>query len=174
MLHARKWNHLVRILPGAYSPKGRRDAELICGLELLCQEAREVLETRVNVTLVFHSCTLAENSALPLNLFTFVHSYNNENKGILSKCIERIVVCASKVHKQCAGCNDKISCIQDASVDLADFIMVELGLHDSKNVQVPPFQIGQDISIFGCTYQLTACVLTQPGHFLNIIHHASQ
>lgn len=52
--------------------------------------------------------------------------------------------------------------------------MIELGLKDSKNIQVPPFQIAEVMEVFGVKYELTGCVLTQAGHFLNVVRHAGQ
>lgn len=65
------WDWLVRKLPGAYSPKGRMNAEIICGIELMCQELKECFSTTICGLFSCENCGSMKEITLPLVMLTF-------------------------------------------------------------------------------------------------------
>lgn len=52
---------------------------------------------------------------------------------------------------------------------MSDFLMIELGLVNSQNQQTPPSKIKEKMAVFGQSYELTASISGELGHFFTVV-----
>ncbi|KAJ8042552.1 hypothetical protein HOLleu_13637 [Holothuria leucospilota] len=64
--------------------------------------------------------------------------------------------------------------VGDMYLSLPKFLLIEVGLIAGKNLQNPPFLIGEDIHVAGKEYELTGAVIMRPDHFYNVVKHGEQ
>ena len=53
--------------------------------------------------------------------------------------------------------------------NLPHFVVVEVGLVNAKNMQDPPLQISEMITIMNESYLLTGAIIMRPGHFYSVV-----
>lgn len=163
------WNWLVRELKGAYSPKGTHEAEIIQGVRALISHHMDLFEARFKCACYCNVCTGSYN-VFDSNSHFILSTLNLQRcNGSVEKTLEmEIVSQLTSRLKQHRSCKPAIL-LGDAEISLPKFVVVELGLIEGRNCQVPPVQVKEDITVSGLHYTLTAAIVMRKGHFLNVV-----
>ncbi|KAJ8028319.1 hypothetical protein HOLleu_30522 [Holothuria leucospilota] len=165
------WNWLVEELKGAYSPKGTHEAEIIQGVRALISHCMDLFEANFNCACYCNVCKGTYKVFESAGLFICSMMNLQRSSGSLEKALEfEILSQLSTKLKQHRSCKGELQ-LGDANISLPRFLVVELGLIEGRNYQVPPVQVKEDITVGGISYTLTAAVVMRKGHFLNVVKH---
>ncbi|KAJ8035492.1 hypothetical protein HOLleu_22741 [Holothuria leucospilota] len=159
------WQWLVQNLGNAYHPKGRNDAEIFAGFQELSKSSLFGVELRTESK----CCGMIKPKEIELSMLTLSIACTNEADGDIAKAIE--IQMNNSVYSSlpmCSTCNKRCAFLS-GRICVSDFLIVEIGAVDAKNVQNPPVQIFENINLFGCKFELTSAVLMEPNHFLTAV-----
>ena len=143
------WHWCVDFLPEAFSPMGRRDAEILIAFQQMC---KHLLFTPVSIR-GKEACTFC-TFQMPLPI---TWSSSGVTNGDLSNAVIIEITLA-----QCKPCAENFSV---ENFVFPQILVLELGIVNFRNMQNPPIVIPEHLSILTSTYTLTGAVLVRQDHF---------
>ena len=168
------WMDLVNVLPHAYYPQGRRDAEILAALQTVALTPGPSFQTEHAGEL--HCCNpICSNTQNFFFTSSALHyldaTLNNRCNGNIARVIEESLhqsVMQELMFRRCDACLDQFY-LGNFQSQTSRFFMVALGLSsDARNLQLPQVVVPEVITVRGCLYHLRGAIQMEPGHFLAI------
>lgn len=159
------WDWLVSKHPRAFAPKGRGDAEFLVGLHELTSNS-EIFKAVFSCQNMCISCNAQKDIVSNVNILSLTTKCNEITNGAIGQAVEKQfeAFCRSQVP---ICCNKKMK-VNDGTLTVPEFVVLELNVKDSHNLQQPPVQIEESIYIWNTGYKLVSAVVVEPGHFFNV------
>ena len=171
------WNVLANVIPYAYAPKGRPDAEILQGFMLLTQNTRNKFASSYAGQFRCSAChkqgTITTVTSSPI--LEYDQTVNQAFPSNLCQGLAHLI--DRDIHQQLAStmqcdCGHFLLPIR-GQYDMSEYLLVSLGLAGkySRNEQKPPVNVSQFVNINQCAYELAGAVQmgSHGGHFMSIV-----
>ena len=171
------WNVLANVIPYAYAPKGRPDAEILQGFMLLTQNTRNKFASSYTGQFRCSAChkqgTITTVTSSPI--LEYDQTVNQAFPSNLCQGLAHLI--DRDIHQQLAStmqcdCGHFLLPIR-GQYDMSEYLLVSLGLAGkySRNEQKPPVNVSQFVNINQCAYELAGAVQmgSHGGHFMSIV-----
>ena len=172
------WNTLVHMIPGAYAPKGRHDAEILQAFSLLAYNTGTKFSSQYLCDFGCGNCgKLMNMCAMSNSILEYDATTNMRFPGNLSDGLSHII--DTSIQHQLAN-NLNCSCggfltPHVTHFNMSDFLVVNLGLtgQNARNEQKPNLVVPQEMCLKGQQYFLAGAVQMgfTGGHFVAIVNH---
>ena len=171
------WNVLANVIPYAYAPKGRPDAEILQGFMLLTQNTRNKFASSYTGQFRCSAChkqgTITTVTSSPI--LEYDQTVNQAFPSNLCQGLAHLI--DRDIHQQLAStmqcdCGHFLLPIR-GQYDMSEYLLVSLCLAGkySRNEQKPPVNVSQFVNINQCAYELAGAVQmgSHGGHFMSIV-----
>ena len=161
------WDLLVSQRPAAFGPKGTVNANVDVAFDLLINYAPSFFNPITQGVSHCYGCQQNTQMTSDHSMFLFIHDLSVSVHGQLPTGMELQI--QKKVSHQavCSTCH--FQTYIEGAVYMPNFLIVDLCLHDDKNVAEPATVLAEQILVFDIHYELTGAILKQPQHFLSAV-----